>query len=222
MKCLLASISQSVIIALFASSVVCAADDGAPSPITADQAFDAVTMQVDPDTGNPAYVLLVDVRDPGEYLSSGAAAAVEKIHFLRRGKTVEPKWGKVRLLDNGKFIEYRIPNDHKRYGRSRYDHTTYQRVRVDEIESIETTPLAYNVKLWGQTENGWDWSSEAVDAFYETLKRLLESEQPDAVILYCRTGGRSSLAGQLVLNGYYNFQGVVHPGRPHELWWPRL
>jgi hypothetical protein len=82
----------------------------------------------------PATVVLVDVRDPQELLSSGAAAKVKEIVLLKGQANVEPEWGKVRLVHDGKFIEY-------------HAHGRYNRVQVDSINALVTEPIAYNSKL---------------------------------------------------------------------------
>ena len=166
-----------------------------PTPITAEEAYDAVQMQIDPLTGDPASVVLMDVRDPLEVFSSGAAAAVTEIEFSNRRGFVEPDWGKVRLVLNGKFITYRAN------GR-------YKWAKVGKIDALSTEPIAYNIKFWVRTETGWDvaYSVDPVDGFAPKILSFLQAEQPDVVILYCRTGGRSSYAGQLILNGKYTFK----------------
>jgi rhodanese-related sulfurtransferase len=175
------------------------ADD--PVPISAEEAFDAVQKHVFPGTDEPATVVLLDVRDPQEVLSSGAAAAVKEIRFLDGQGIVNPEWGKVHLVHNGKFIEYDIEGRHNR-------------VMVDKIETLVTEPIAYNIKLWDQTETGFDLEvdalQDAADAFAQDVHDLILPLDPDAVIVYCRTGGRSSFAGQLILNGSYTFRDVTY------------
>lgn len=162
------------------------ADGLNPVPLTADEAFDAVTTQIDPG-GTGAPVILIDVRDPDEIFFNGAAARVTVIH-LRRGKSdVLPDDGKVRLLHEGKFIEY------TQDGR-------YRRVQVGEVEVLETEPLAINIPYWLRNDEAWDKTAEL--DFYDAISDLQMIYPTDtALILYCRTGGRSSLAGQLILNG---------------------
>jgi hypothetical protein len=65
-----------VLVALFAVVAFNPAFASDPMPITADEAFDGVQRQVFPGTDASATVVLVDVRDPQEVLSSGAAAKV--------------------------------------------------------------------------------------------------------------------------------------------------
>jgi rhodanese-related sulfurtransferase len=153
-----------------------------PIPITADEAFDAVIQQVDPDTGFPMKVALIDIRDPVEYFFSGAAATVHKIHLRDpRGRTAEivPD-GKVRLIHGGKAIEYRVD------GR-------YQRTLVSNIQSMDIEPLALNIPFWRRTADGKGWDQDTAP-FYEAIAALENGY--DVLILYCRTGGRSSLAGK--------------------------
>lgn len=167
-------------------------------PITAEEAFNAVQRQMDPGTNVPATVILVDVRDPQEVLSSGAAAEVNEIIFLN-GRRIEPDWGKVRLVHNGKFIEYRTD------GR-------YNRVKVDKLKALVTKAIAYNIKLWDQTESGFDEATFQADAeaFAASLVDLIDKTDPVVIIVYCRTGGRSSFAGQLILNGLYTYKDVEY------------
>jgi rhodanese-related sulfurtransferase len=173
------------------------ADD--PIPITADEAFDAVQRQVVPGTDADAIVVLVDVRDPQEILSSGAAAKVNEIAFLNGKENVKPDWGEVRLVHDGKFIEY-------------YTDGRYNRVAVDKVEKLTTEAISYNIKLWDQTETGFDGDSlqSTAEAFAEALVGLIGETGPDVIILYCRTGGRSSYAGQLILNGEYKYNTVTY------------
>lgn len=150
-----------------------------PIPITAEEAFDAVTMHLDPETGTSARVALIDIRDPVEYFSSGAAARVNRIHLIdTKKKPIEPDWGKVRLVQEGKHIEYCID------GR-------YRKTPVVKISRMETYPLARNIPFWRRTPSGWDQSK--TNDFYAAIEDL--ANDYDVLILYCRTGGRSSLAG---------------------------
>lgn len=149
-----------------------------PVPITADEAFDAVQMQIDPLEGTVAKVLLVDLRDPVEYFWSGAPAEVTGIHLLDEKKeAIAPDWGKVRLVHEGKFIEY------SQDGR-------YKRTLVAKISHLETEPIAANIpfKFKIGTPPGWEVNPD----FTGDIEGL--STSYDVLILYCRTGGRSSAA----------------------------
>lgn len=170
-----------------------------PVAITAEEAFDSVQRGVYPTTDDPANVVLIDVRAPLEVFSSGAAAAVESLRYTRGRYEVEvqPDSGKANLIRNGRSLEY------QENGRRRL-------LNVDRIESLVTVPIAYNIRVWDQSETGLDTQPEALQAaaetFAEKLNGLVDKLQPEAVILYCRTGGRSSFAGQLILNGEYTFR----------------
>jgi rhodanese-related sulfurtransferase len=198
-----------VLVALFAVVAFNPAFASDPMPITADEAFDGVQRQVFPGTDASATVVLVDVRDPQEVLSSGAAAKVTEIAFLNGKATVEPEWGKVRLVHEGKFIEY---DTHGRYKRAK--HGRYNLAKVDTIKALETEAIAYNIKLWDQTDSGFDLQPTALQvaatAFAEDLVDLIDETDPDVIIVYCRTGGRSSFAGQLILNGSYTYDGNTY------------
>lgn len=181
-----------------------------PIPITADQAFDAAAMHSDPKNGTPANVLLIDVRDPAEYFFNGTAGAVEAIHFRgHKGTdvTVEPDWGKVRLVYGGRFIKYAVKE------RPRF-------ARVANIANLEIEPLAYGVPLWrfdasdkwGTPEERAIEEGEFVAAITDLLAKLPEEDKPDKVILYCRTGGRSSIAGRLLIQ-----EGLFYWGEVYEI-----
>ena len=165
-----------VITAFALTASVATADP--PIPITADQAFDAVQMQIDPETGMAASVALIDVRDPVEYFFTGAPAEVTKIVLIDGEKEIFADLGKVRLLHEGKFIEYRVN------GR-------YKRTLVDKVSRIETQALALNIPFWLRTPTGWDKTTET--AFQAAVEEL--APYYDVLVLFCRTGGRSSLAG---------------------------
>ena len=158
------------------SPAVAHAPLSSPIPITADQAFDAVTRQIDPGTGMSASIALVDVRDPVEILFSGAPAAVDEIS-LPDGGAIEPDWGKVRLIEGGKFVEYRIDGQ-------------YRRMQVAKIGSLEMSQIAVNIPYWLWTS---PYSYPVPNPnFADDVEALADSY--DVVILFCRTGGRAWLS----------------------------
>lgn len=158
---------------VFAATALTTALAVPPTPITADEAFDAV---MDPRNED---VALVDLRDPVEYYWSGAPVAVTKIHFLDEKKApVVPDNGKVRLIEEGKFLEYTI-------------HGRYQRTQVTKIGQLETEQIAINIPFKIGIPGTWVNNPN----FYSDMERLYESGI-NVVILYCRTGGRSSSAGE--------------------------
>jgi rhodanese-related sulfurtransferase len=168
-------------IPVFGIGLLSAALAAPPIAITADEAFDAVIQQVIPGTKYSSRVALIDVRDPVEYFFTGAAAKVLKITLNNsRGRAIEivPD-DKVRLIHGGKAIEYRV-------------HGRYQRMLVSNIEAMDLEPLALNIPFWRRTANGKGWDQDT-DPFYEAIEELKDTY--DVLILYCRTGGRSSRAG---------------------------
>jgi len=160
------------------TSLTASAD--APIPITAEEAFDAVQLQVDPQSGDPVNVVLLDIRDPVEYFFSGAPAEVVAIKKFGTETLIEPDNGKVRLIRDGKFVKYRLNGRKKR-------------LKVDKIESLETNAIAVHIAFWNRTLDGWDKTpAEDGGSFYPTVATLADNY--DVLILYCRTGGRSTLA----------------------------
>lgn len=148
-----------------------AAGDTSIVAITADEAFDAVTMGIDPATGSEASVALVDVRDPMEVFWSGTPAVVDEIQLLD-GRSIEPDWGKVRLIREGKFVEYQVGGH-------------YRRTQVAKLGGVASSQIAVNIPLFFVTTTGWTPNLD----FTPTIQGLTNSH--DVVILFCRTGGRA-------------------------------
>jgi rhodanese-related sulfurtransferase len=189
--------SFAVVAAFLALTAFTAARAEPPTlvPITADQAFDAVAMQVDPVSGTGAPVYLIDVRDPYEVYMNGGPAAVEEIRLWgdAEGGGTKPDYGKVRLVQEGKFVEYHVN------GR-------YRRERVRDVEGMAAMSLATNVPLWRL-----DLIPDADANWKATFDRTTAQDFPAAIeaqgyplgaalIVFCRTGGRSSAAGASLLD----------------------
>jgi rhodanese-related sulfurtransferase len=156
---------------------------GAPFiPITPDQAFDAVTSGVDPMTGAETTIALVDVRDPMEIFWSGAPAAVDRV-LLANDTTIEPDWGKVRLIDEGKFVEYRVGGE-------------YRRTLVTAVDTVEMHQIAVNVPLWFWSTEGPVINTDTFAIFVSKMVGLANTY--DVLILFCRTGGRAQMAARMV------------------------
>jgi rhodanese-related sulfurtransferase len=146
-----------------------------PVPITADAAFDAVAMQTDPITGDQASVALVDVRTRAEYFWVGAAAQVDEI-VLKDHSVIKPDLGKVQLIWNGWFLKFKLN------GRTRL-------VPVNIIDHTDLSPLAINVpfKLWQEA----DATLVNNPNFANDIGQLIQ-DGVQVVILFCRSGGRST------------------------------
>lgn len=159
-------------------------------PITADAAFDAVAMQIDPASGLGAPVYLIDVRDPYEVYMNGGPASVEEIRLWgdEEGEGVTPDSGRVRLVHEGKFVEYHVN------GR-------YRREQVRDVESMAAMPLATNIPLWRldlvpDADAGWKATFDRTTADDFPAAIAAQGYPPgSALIVFCRTGGRSSQAG---------------------------
>ena len=188
--------SFAVLAAFLAPAVCNVASAASPAlelvPIAAEEAFDAVAMQIDPASGMKAAVYLIDVRDPYEVYMNGGPAAIEEIDFLGDDKGVMPDYGKVRLIEEGKFLEYRAN------GR-------YRRKQVREVESMGAMPLATNIPLWRlvmrlDDDGNWSVTFDKADANgFRAAVADQEYPRGAALILFCRTGGRSSQAGSALL-----------------------
>jgi len=154
--------------------------DDPPIPITADEAFDAAVEQTDPLTGENALVSLVDLRDPVEIFFSGAPGAVDQIELLD-GKIIIPDRGNVHLLHEGKFVEFCLEG-HRR------------RIQVAKLLDLRIRQLAVNVPFLYRTASGWAPNDE----FATTINGLhnVDYTGRQVLILFCRTGGRSSSAGK--------------------------
>ena len=90
------------------------ADDISPIPISAEEAFDAVQTQTDPNSGESTRVALVDVRTRAEYFGVGAACQVDEI-ITTKGESIEPDYGKVLLSQNGRFLLFDLNGRNKTY-----------------------------------------------------------------------------------------------------------
>ena len=146
-----------------------------PAAVTAEQAFDAVQLQVDPATGQQAKVLLVDVRTRAEWYWIGAPAAATLV-TMDDGRVYTPDLGKVFLKEEGKFLDFE--ENHRP-----------RRVRVSKVAGVTLAPIAVNVpwKLWDEatatmTDNP-DFATE--------LASLVDAGSVDVLIFYCRSGHRS-------------------------------
>jgi len=172
-----ARVLLAAIVALAAGSVPAGPD---PMPITAEQAFDAVTMGVDPVTGkhySAGQIVIVDVRTPPEYQFQGTAGKVD--HILLRGDEtpVVPDLGKALLTPNGRYLEYRVDGEARRTG-------------VGAIAELVTSAIATNVPCatWNEQTTEMD---PAPDRFRKGIGALAEAGVK-VVISMCNSGGRST------------------------------
>ncbi len=163
------------VVIVFLALVAATAGAVQPAAVTAEQAFDAVQLQVDPMTGQQAKVLLVDVRTRAEWYWIGAPAAAALV-TMDDGRVYTPDLGKVFLKEEGKFLDFE--ENHRP-----------RRVRVSKVAGVTLAPIAVNVplKLWDEatatmTDNA---------AFVTEVANLVEAGSYDAVIFYCRSGHRS-------------------------------
>ena len=151
------------------------ADEVIPIPITAEKAFDAVQMQIDPFTGEGKKVALVDVRTRAEYFWVGAACQVDEI-LTSTEESIIPDLGKVLLSRNGRFLLFELNGRHKR-------------LQTKKISKIALSPIAINIpyKLWDEETGTLSLNEDfAVD-----VEALAEDSGYEVIIFFCRSGGRS-------------------------------
>lgn len=146
-----------------------------PTPISAEQAFDAVQAQQDPTTGAAKTVFLVDVRSRAEYYWVGGPCQVDSI-ILENDDKIIPDDGKVKLIQEGKFLEFEV------YGK-------YKRIQTGKIKSAELSPIATNIPY-----QDWDDKSAKLvpnGLFDDQIAALIDNHPDSVLIFFCRSGGRS-------------------------------
>lgn len=151
------------------------------TPITADQAFDAVATQIDPNTGEDARVALIDVRTTAEYFWVGACGKVDSI-TTTSGKEYIPYNGKVELKW-GQFLSFKVESKHHRGCRLR---RVFLPLR--KVDDIETSDISIHIPthIWDEA----NCSKFANPDFVQTIESL--SADYDVLILMCRSGKRSN------------------------------
>jgi hypothetical protein len=165
-----------------------------PMKLTAEQAFDAVQKQIDPSTGMPAHVVLVDVRSRAEYYWVGTAAQVKTITLVDQTSIV-PDLGKVKLVHEGKFLEYAAAGE-------------IRRTQVTKVASVAMAPIAYSVpyQLWDETTRKMAINPE----FAAEMQKLAGT----VVIFFCRSGGRTDANNCVKLADPALFQAVYEIDQP--------
>lgn len=143
--------------------------------ITAEEAFDSYANQENPATGDPANVAIVDIRSTAEHYWVGTCAQVDSI-VTKRGKEVMPHRGKVKLIREGKLLEFKV---------SGYPIV----LPVSRVENIETSPIAINIpyKTWDD-EN----CEKPLNENFISEIEDLATEGIEVIILMCRSGKRTS------------------------------
>lgn len=102
----------------------------------------------------------------------------------------------------GKFLEYRVK------GRTFL-------IPVTRIKSVVTEALADNIPFWLRRDDGKGWiepRSATEEEFYTAIAQFKQELKVEIIILYCRTGGRSSSAGQGILT-----KGLFNEGEVYEI-----
>ena len=152
-------------------------------PITADQAYDAYADQEDPLSGDPATVIIVDVRTKAEHFWVGAPARVESI-VTKSGEEYLPHKGKVKILLEGRFLKFHVEKGE-----------SLQPVfmPVSNVESVDTITIAHHIpyKDWYEADCKLDLNEKFAEQM-NALSRLDEFGDGVVLILMCRSGKRSN------------------------------
>jgi rhodanese-related sulfurtransferase len=166
-----------VIFTLVCAANAMAAEEEVNTPITANQAFDAVVEQVDPATGENTRVALIDVRTAAEYYWVGACGKVESI-TTTSGTDYTPHNGKV-VLKWGNFLCFKVQDQ---YGLRPVF------LPASKVESVKSKAISTHIPT-----HIWD-EGRAVKYpnpdFAVTIEAL--SADYDVLILMCRSGKRSN------------------------------
>jgi rhodanese-related sulfurtransferase len=174
--------------AFFAAAITSACIPGfaqALTGITAEEAFDAVQTQTDPLSGAAASVALVDVRSRAEYYWVGAPTEVTQIVLDDPGaEPIVPDLGKVRLVKEGKFLEYTLGGHDKR-------------TKVDKVVRLDMSPIAINIpyKFWDEST-----ASLLLNPDFDEQIDALASNNVQVLIVFCRSGSRSSTCATQIEN----------------------
>ncbi len=156
-------------------------------PITADQAFDAVAKQLDPATGKPASVALIDVRTTAEYYWVGACAKVESI-VTTSGREFIPHLGKVKFWKGRNILKFKVLK--RKRLRPVY-------LPIKKVDEIVTTDISIHIP----THVWIDDDCEKVENsdFEKQINALGQDNESglnyDVIILMCRSGKRSDTRG---------------------------
>lgn len=159
--------------------------------ITAEEAFDAVQTQTDPLTGADAKVALVDVRTRAEYYWVGTPAKVKQIVLKDvTALPVVPDLGKVKLVNRTGLLEYSLL-EYTVDGRRRW-------TQISKVAKLDTVPMAVNIpfKLWDESTA----KTTANPDFNAKIAELASPGNVDVLIVFCRSGSRSSSCGTQIEN----------------------
>lgn len=174
-----------------------------PIPITAEEAFDAVqTGVIRGSHYGVGTVALVDARTLEEYQFQGTPAKVDAI-LLKDGTSVVPDLGKVRLIQEGKFIEYTVRG-------------TKKKTQVDKVRQVATSPISILVPC-----AKWDPEARqfvADQAGFSAGMKALADDGVKVAITMCNSGGRSTQCPASFLDEDVAdlFQAIYEIDRPGE------
>jgi hypothetical protein len=119
----------------------------------------------------------VDVRTRAEYFWVGTAAQVEAIVLKgEEEETIVPDLGRVRLIDEGKFLEYTVDG-------------SYARTQVAKVASLTTKAIALSIpyQFWDEVE-----AKRVPNPEFESSIDELAEQGVEILIVFCKSGGRST------------------------------
>jgi len=154
------------------------------TPITANQAFDAYANQVDPLSGEPATVAIVDVRTKAEYFWVGTPAQVDAV-VTKSGQELIPYNGKVTLRFGSRVLEFE---------EQRGEDLRPVFLPVNRVDAIDTTAIAYHIpyKIWDEESCSLILNPDFADQMNALARNEGDGSGYDIVILMCRSGKRSN------------------------------
>jgi len=141
--------------------------------ISAEEAFDAFADQIDPKSGEPARVVIVDIRTKAEYYWVGTSGKVDKI-VTASNTVIIPDKGKVKFV-GGSYIQA------KRSGLRFF-------LPISRISQMITSPIAINIPCLNWNDENCRLEKNENFAFeIQSLSNLY-----DVVIMMCRSGSRTT------------------------------
>jgi rhodanese-related sulfurtransferase len=147
--------------------------------ISAEQAFDAQTQQIDPETQKESKVAIVDIRSVAEYHWVGAPAKVDMI-VTTDNDEIKPYMGKV-LYDREDRLLFSIMDEGK---------LKQMFLSANNVSEIFNEPIAINIPF----EDWDDDNQELVENtdFKQEIEKLADEDKYNVLILMCRSGKRTS------------------------------
>jgi len=141
--------------------------------ITAEEAFDAQASQVDPESGDSANVIIVDIRSAAEYYWVGAPAKVDEI--ITKRSIIVPDDGKVNVFGRGNnLLRFKVNGN-------------FRVLSAKSALEIEMSSIAMNIPYK-------TWDKILISGFEDDINALADGSKNTSIILMCRSGKRTTEA----------------------------